>query len=178
MKARMKSQTSRRAFTLVEMMVSTVLIAIFLGLIIYVFQYGRRTQEMTDKLDALHDARLINARVSSELKFSTGVLYPVTPKTGVSQVFHQVIFRDPFNRVKAIILDPENQLLLLDYERLIENKLAPPAILGKNVESFDVTVNDQGLLQFRAKCRIAKVGKEVVDGSQEVMNQVLPNSRF
>ncbi len=161
-----------KAFTLVEVIVATVLVSVFLGLLMYVFRYAGRSQKITEKLDAFHYARTLNFRISSELKFSSGILFPVPPtETGKTAKAHQVIFRDAYNRVKAIILDPQHRLLLLDYERFVKDKLAPPTLLSWNVESFEVSVNSQRVCEFKA---VLKVNQE----THEVLNQVLPTNQF
>lgn len=159
----------KSGFTLIELMVSIVIFTCLLGLVIWVFYFTGNTLKVTDQLDAFHAARLLNYRISAELKFSNGVLYPVLPPEGnkSSPKTNQLIFRDAMNRVKAIFLTPKRELVMLDYERLIGSKVAPPIVLGWNVDGFEVVVHPTRAVEFKA---FMNVDKQM----HEILNQVLP----
>ncbi|RCK81272.1 MAG: hypothetical protein OZSIB_2141 [Candidatus Ozemobacter sibiricus] len=163
----------RHGASLIEVLLAFVFLSTLLSLFVYAFYFSGKTQRVTEQLDAFHEARMVDYALSSEIKFSTGILYPLLPEdgSGPSPTVHQVIFRDPLNRVKAVFLTPEKDLVLIDYDRIVGNRLAPPRVLGRNVEKFEVTLLPTRVVEYRARFKIGTQDHEIV-------NQILPVNQF
>ncbi|NLI75543.1 MAG: hypothetical protein GX442_03770 [Candidatus Riflebacteria bacterium] len=155
--------------TIIEVLMAIALITMLLAMVVYVFYFSGKTKGMTEQLDAFHEARVVDYFLSSELKFSTGIIYPILPENGVgaSPTVNQVIFRDALNQVKAVFLTPGHDLVLLNYDRIVGRQVAAPQVLGRNVQRFEVTLYPTRVVEYRA---LFKLG----DQEHEIVNQLLP----
>lgn len=166
-----------RGVTIVEMLVGTAIMVMLLGLVIWVFFFSRKTQGITEHLDAFHLARVLNYSISSVLKFSNGPIYPVVGSSPSPKANH-IIFRDTLNKVKAIILTPEKNLLLIDYDDFSGNRLNKPRLLGRNVSDFEVVVHPSRAIEYKIIMVVDK--RNVIDQKRThvILDQVFPANSF
>ena len=143
---------------MVEMIVGAVILAMFLGMLIWAIFFFRSPKKVSQQLDVFHEARLINSRMVTALHFSNGIVFPNPPKSPTSkpQAAHQLLFRDSTNRIQAIFLAPKERLMLLDYASLSGNKLKNARVIGRHVQSFEVTNMADKTIKFALKIYVDK----------------------
>lgn len=150
-----RSPRRQRGFTVVETFVSLVFLIMFMGMVYMVFFYSGKTQKVTMQLDAYHEARMLNYRLGSQLKFSNGVLFPSPGELGKAPIsVHQLVFRDELNRIQVIFLTPDQNLMLLDYDDLRHNRLYQASQLGGGVTAFTVNQDARRVIEYQVTLQV------------------------
>jgi len=119
MKNRKRTVNSRRAFTIVEMMVYAGIFSLLLAGVASMFRYLGHFHSSTKRLDVLHDLRLSSFKLAEELALSQEFLFP----TGDDplETVHQILYFD--NKYELITVfvekerpsDPYGQLVKLNW---------------------------------------------------------------
>lgn len=110
-----------RGFSFVEIIVYICIFVIFLALIIGSFFWYRQAQIGTQRLDVLHGLRQGIYRISDELAYGTGILYP--PETDINGPFkHQLAFKNSSNEVLVVFLEADGRLMMANLSKKAENK--------------------------------------------------------
>ncbi|GEM_PF-1980262 len=116
---------SRRAFTIVEMMVYVGIFSLLLAGVASMFKYLGHFQSATKRLDVLHDLRLSSFRLAEELALSQEFLFP----TGDNplETVHQVLYFDNKYELIGVFIkkdkpsDPFGELVKLNWTEHLKN---------------------------------------------------------
>lgn len=137
-------------FSLIEILIVVAVISLILLFIIPVLSYSRRASETMNRMDSYHDIRRIDQEIAAEIKFGSAILYPPHPGgTKAGEWFSQVIFRNSINQTQALFVNEENQLCLMNYDRIRGVNLAAPRILGSQLKEFSVRRHGSSVVEYR-----------------------------
>ena len=127
-----KPADSRRAFTIVEMMVYAAIFSLLLAAVASMFKYLGHFQSSTKRLDVLHELRQSSFQLAEELALSQEFLFP----TGDDplETVHQILYFDNKYELIAVFIDKKNpsdqygQLVKLNWTNYLKS--------GKNGSPF------------------------------------------
>ncbi len=141
---------TKHGFSLIEILIVVAVMSLVLLFIIPVLSYSRRASDTMNRLDSYHDIRRIDQEIAAEIKFGSAVLYPPHPgNTNAGEWHSQVIFRNSINQTQALFVNEEDQLCLLNYDRIRGINLAAPRILGSQLKEFSVRRHGSSVVEYR-----------------------------
>lgn len=130
---------SRSGVTLIELLLAMGLFGL-LSLFLYRTTRLHKLAWVTvEKLDALQQLRLAEARLRSELELGTAVLYPRPDASAGDAVARRAVFCDGLNRPRILYLTPEGRLCIRAHDE-------PPTVLAEGVMDLAVRHPLRGFL--------------------------------
>jgi len=140
---------TKRAFTLVELLVALGLMTLLLVMTSPIFFYSKKSNEMMKELDIYHLSRNANHAISSELKRAVKVLYPPRKLARKKTTVSQLIYTNSLNQVVALYVNKENELIKVNYDDIGGDTISKFIRLGSQVKKFSVSLPDYNLLQYK-----------------------------
>jgi hypothetical protein len=151
---------SRKGISFVELIVYSVIFAIFVGMVTGVFFWLKQSQSSVKKLDMLHVLRGTTFALAKELSMANKLIYP-----GVAQINEkcfQLVYCDSSNNIIGVYLNKNGELVKINLKRYKDKKPKAKTNISKNTVNFTVIRKDLKYLEFEIKIvEKLKNGKEV-----------------
>lgn len=156
-------KNSKKAFTIVEMMVYLCIFSMLMVGVTTLFRYMGNFQSSTRRLDILHSLRLSSFKLSEELSLSREFLFPTSDN--FDEVAHQIIyFNNKYELIVAFIAkenpdDEMGKLVKINWTKHLKSgsKEKPtPELLTNGAIELNVTRSAQNYLEYELKIKEVK----------------------
>lgn len=134
----------RKAFTVPELLVYTVIFTLFFASVGAVFTWSGRSVEGTRRLENFQGLRRSSLNISEELSYGVSIIYPPID----SRQHHQIVFRNNRNEIVVIFLDKNSCLRLVNHERRSRGEPDGTRVLSDRAIEFSVERVDVDLVNY------------------------------
>lgn len=152
--------------TVLELCFYVIVFVILMGMILGLFFWLRKSDEGMKRLDIFHDLRMCSFHIADQLSFATSILFP--PNDG--QAHHQLVFRSKTNELIAVFLNPQGQLVLLNYERFKAGKEGGSVLLARHAIEFTARRRDDRYVAYKVRMLDQRQFEFVLANSVRIRN--------
>ena len=139
---------NRRGFTLVELLIGTLLSAILLGIVFQVLSVSVNSwRGGIERTSFRQAARVAAGRITQELKYADQITYPLIGTKAASIQFYQPADSGPRKRF-GFRLGTESGSSSRTLYMTIDNG-SPTPLTGNTVSSLEFQIIEQGTVQFQ-----------------------------
>ena len=166
----MSSWKRSYGYTIIEVLIVCIILSILFFMMTPVFFYPKKTEEIEKRLDIYHDSRKVNHAIELSIKLASGISFPSDKYIGKKEWFHQIIFRNYLQQTIVIFLNKKNELMELNYDQILNNKLMSWKRLGSNIDSFQVRRPTSNAIEIRITFKLPNKGKYRVSSFINLIN--------
>ena len=146
----MHRRSDSQGFTIIEILVAIAILSLVLMFIIPVFSYSRRATTTMSRLDSYHDVRRVDQEIASEIKFGSAILYPPRPDSSNAGEWHsQIVFRNSINQTQVLFINEKDQLMLLNYDKILGTYLAGARLLSSSIKEFAARRHGNSVIEYK-----------------------------